>query len=191
MSINKNFCTIVLTSIITAIFTFISGYFLQREHEKYEYQYWKNKFIIEQAKQNINDKIQICDKINTAFLKLSHAVIIMKTESELYKKCGGDNYDSVKTFDAIYNYFQELFVLNLELQKVVIYFPKDVIDVVEKNSKTLSSLYERNNALVTSELQEDAFINIEELDEYRCEIILAIMNDIRNSGQQIGMILSD
>ena len=192
-STNKDFRYIVLTSIITAILTAICSYFLQWEQRRHEYQYWKNKFIIEQSKQDLNDKILICDKINNAFLKLNHAALVMKTESEFYKMSVDAHlsYDGAKTYDAIYNYFQELFVLISELQKVSFYFPADVINAVEKHSKTLSSFYEKNNALVTQELQKDTYIDNKDLEDYRREIILVIMNDIRNSSQQIVMALSE
>lgn len=193
ISFDKNFRTIILTSIATAILTAATGYFLQWEQRKHEYKYWKNKFIIEQLRQNLNEKILLCEKINDAFLKLNHVALVMKSESEFYKASVDAHLssDGTKTFDAIYNYFQTLFVLISELQKVTLYFSPSVIDVIEKHSEILSLFYEKNNALIASEIQNKAFIDNKELEKYRHEIISAIMNDIQNSSNQIGMILSN
>jgi len=200
--INNDLFKIVLTSIVTALLTLTSSYFLMFSQLEEEQKYWKTRTRVERIQELIDKQTELFESLNSKILLNEALAKDFKVYSASYmtKLAFANKYDSeldkemtqqlhIKALE----YHKEINELGSKIQICELYFGSEVDSLLNPLSIALIENYNRNLILGDSiELEnqpgvasyfESDFETIKELTDNRISILKAMRAEIDSNNK--------
>jgi len=181
--------TIIITSVITALLTGTTQYFLQKNQLSNEQDYWKVRYNIENVQNMNNVRLRLLEDISNGILQLEVQAKEIKilNASAKYSK----NPDDIKRLnDLLIQYHKDLYKVSSKMEIASIYFDKKVDNKLLKLGDALTENFQ-NNLLKPSvklpdipELNLD-FETIEKLPKVKKEVYEEMLKNMNEDFESI------
>ncbi|EAP87158.1 hypothetical protein [Croceibacter atlanticus] len=193
---------IVLTALLTSMFTGFVSYFLMFSQLKEEQNYWKTRTKAEKVSQLLEKQIEIFDNVNSGILltevlakdfKLYSAKFMSTIELSLAGGKNSTNEESEILNNKAIEYHKQINQLATDIQMSEMYFGAKVDSLINPLSESLNSNYQNNLILgdttrlkgyknVTEYFKRD-FNTTKELSENRLKILKAMRSEIDSTAE--------
>ena len=188
---------IVLTALLTSLFTGFVSYLLIFSQLREEQNYWKTRTKAEKISQLLEKQIEIFDNVNSGILltevlakdfKLYSAKFMSSIELSLASGKSLSNDESEILNNKAIEYHKQINQLATDLQMSEMYFGSDIDSLINPLSESLNSNYQ-NNLILGDTTRLTGYKNVmeyfkrdfnttKELSENRLKILKAMRNEI-------------
>jgi hypothetical protein len=192
-----DFFKIISTSIVTALLTLVSSYYLMFSQLKEEQNYWITRTHVERVQELLDRRIKLFEELNSKILlnevlskdfKVFSAVYMANLELKMNYGGKLDNNMSTKFDVKALELHKGINELGAKIQMCELYFGAEVDSLLNPLSKAIGENYSRNLVLgdsiklsdktsVASYFDKD-FETIKELTENRLSILKAMRAEI-------------
>jgi hypothetical protein len=158
------FSKILLTAILTAIFTTITQYFLQKDKLSSEQKYWGKKYEIETIDKVNSQRLKILDEITQDLLQLEVKAKEIKVAAAASKYFQTPE-NAKELLNLAVQYHKDLNSYSAKAQMTSIYFDKNVDSIIPILGEALTLNYQNNLLRNSSEIKLPEFeLNFETID---------------------------